>query len=102
MDEMAPMDDMEQGGAGGVPLDDDSPQSRRRAPSAGRGRTGPGADRAKDVRGEEGEAADALSPSPRAQRDSRDKSAPTVAPTEGTAGETGHGANPPKRRGAGH
>ncbi|MEW2413151.1 hypothetical protein AB0953_05445 [Streptomyces sp. NPDC046866] len=96
------MDEMEQGGAGGVPLDDDSPQSRRRQPSAGRGRTKPDAEGDRAVRGEEGEAADALSPSPRAQRDSRQKSAPTVAPTEGTAGESGHGArgaDGPKRRG---
>ncbi|MFJ9641614.1 hypothetical protein ACWEPM_19665 [Streptomyces sp. NPDC004244] len=69
------MDDMDQGGAGGAPLHDDDPQSRRRRPTA-RGDDKPAAGRdasAEDLAaasGKEGEAADALSPSPRAQRDS--------------------------------
>ncbi|MEU2392926.1 hypothetical protein [Streptomyces sp. NPDC007369] len=83
------MDDMDQGGAGGAPLHDDTPQNERRRPTGphqGRGggkqpaagRDASADDRAaaaaKEARegkeGKEGEAGDALGPSPRAQRGS--------------------------------
>ncbi|MFD0267265.1 hypothetical protein ACFVGY_11790 [Streptomyces sp. NPDC127106] len=75
------MDDMDQGGAGGAPLHDDTPQNERRRPtrqghgggkqSAGRDASAgdPAAAAGKDG-GEEAKAGDALGPSPRAQRDS--------------------------------
>ncbi|MEV4193317.1 hypothetical protein [Streptomyces toxytricini] len=66
------MDDMDQGGAGGAPLDDDTPQDRRRRPGSHRAqqpRERPRGERgapSEDAR--DGEAGDALSPSPQAQR----------------------------------
>ncbi|MEF2529243.1 hypothetical protein [Streptomyces sp. CS62] len=69
------MDDMDQGGAGGAPLDDDTPQDRRRRPGSHRAQaSGTGRERARGERGatgddaRDGEAGDALSPSPQAQR----------------------------------
>ncbi|MFJ5550319.1 hypothetical protein [Streptomyces sp. NPDC093225] len=84
------MDDVPQGGAGGAPLHEDTPQDRRRRPHAGpvpeRGRRGPadeagdtGAGRTADEGGRGADRAgrgaekaepggDALSPSPRAQQ----------------------------------
>lgn len=69
------MDDMDQGGAGGAPLDDESPQNRRRRPTVHGGGKQPAGREASAgdfaaASGKDGEAADALSPSPRAQRDS--------------------------------
>ncbi|AXE24902.1 hypothetical protein C0216_16870 [Streptomyces globosus] len=69
------MDDMDQGGAGGAPLDDDTPQDRRRRPGSHRAQQpGTGRERHRGERGaadedaRDGEAGDALSPSPQAQR----------------------------------
>ncbi|MFK0254970.1 hypothetical protein [Streptomyces sp. NPDC090445] len=69
------MDDMDQGGAGGAPLHDDTPQNQRRRPTAHGDDKQPAARDASAgdlaaASGKDGEAADALSPSPRAQRDS--------------------------------
>ncbi|MFI8101081.1 hypothetical protein [Streptomyces sp. NPDC086023] len=66
------MDEVPQGGAGGVPLDDDSQESRRRRPGPSHPREAErAADRARSrsTAGRDGEAGDALSPSTGAQEE---------------------------------
>ncbi|MFJ6940192.1 hypothetical protein [Streptomyces sp. NPDC101132] len=71
------MDEVPQGGAGGVPLDDDSQESRRRRPGPPHvrepERTAADRARSRGTAGGDGEGGDALTPSPEAQEETARK-----------------------------
>ncbi|MFJ7157287.1 hypothetical protein ACIQUQ_20355 [Streptomyces sp. NPDC101118] len=66
------MDEVPQGGAGGVPLDDDSQESRRRRPGPSHPREADRA-RSRSTAGRDGEGGDALTPNTEAQEETARK-----------------------------